>query len=78
MSATFILEKEIPLMPKYYFEAREAVKRLRKDRDGVVSFEYVIVVACIVAAVAAAFPGGIGTGLQNAITAILAQLPGAA
>ena len=31
------------------------LERLRADKDGVVSFEYVIVAACIVAAVAAAF-----------------------
>ena len=38
----------------------ETVKRLGTDKDGVVSFEYVIVAACIVAAVVAAF--GTGTG----------------
>ena len=37
------------------------LERLRTDKDGVVSFEYVIVAACIVAAVAAAF-GGTGAG----------------
>ena len=45
-------------MLKYYVKTREALKRLRTDKDGVVSFEYVIVAACIIAAVAAAF----GTG----------------
>ena len=38
----------------------ETVKRLSTDKDGVVSFEYVIVAACIIGAVAAAF--GTGTG----------------
>ena len=38
-------------MLKYYVKTSEAVKRLRTDKDGVVSFEYVIVAACIVAAV---------------------------
>jgi pilus assembly protein Flp/PilA len=52
----------------------ESVKRLSTDKDGVVSFEYVIVAACVVAAVAAAFGSG-GTGpiqaaLSGAITAI--------
>jgi pilus assembly protein Flp/PilA len=51
-----------------------SVKTLAKDKDGVVSFEYVIVAACIVAAVAAAFgtstASGIGQVLHNAITAI--------
>ena len=52
----------------------EALKHLRADKNGVVSFEYVIVAACIVAAVAAAFgtgtASGIGLTLTNAITAI--------
>ena len=50
------------------------VKTLGKDQDGVVSFEYVIVAACIVAAVAAAFgtstASGIGKVLSTAISAI--------
>ena len=36
----------------------ETVKRLGTDEDGVVSFEYVIVAACVIAVVVAAF----GTG----------------
>ena len=47
-------------MLKYYVKTTEALKRLRTDKDGVVSFEYVIVAACVVAAVVAAF--GTGTG----------------
>ena len=50
-------------MLKYYIKTTEALKRLRTDKDGVVSFEYVIVAACIVGAVAAAF----GTGASGAI-----------
>ena len=42
-------------MLKYYIKTTEALKRLRTDQDGVVSFEYVIVAACIVAAVVAVF-----------------------
>ena len=61
-------------MLKYYIKTTEALKRLRTDKDGVVSFEYVIVAACIVAAVAAAFgtgtAAGIGLVLNTAITAI--------
>ena len=61
-------------MLKYYVKTTEALKRLRKDQDGVVSFEYVIVAACIVAAVVAAFGtecyGAIGTALTAAITTI--------
>ncbi len=68
-------------MLKYYVKAHDLLERLRADKDGVVSFEYVIVAACIVAAVAAAFgtgaTGAIGTALTNAIAAIVAQLPAA-
>ncbi len=68
-------------MLKSYVNTRDLLERLRTDKDGVVSFEYVIVAACIVAAVAAAFgtgaTGAIGTALTNAIAAIVAQLPAA-
>jgi pilus assembly protein Flp/PilA len=61
-------------MLRSFFKTTEALKRMRTDRDGVVSFEYVIVAACIVAAVAAAFgtttASGIGQVLTTAITAI--------
>jgi pilus assembly protein Flp/PilA len=61
-------------MLKCFVRASDLLTRLRKDKDGVVSFEYVIVAACIVAAVAAAFGtttgSGIGLVLSNAITAI--------
>ena len=51
------------------------LKMLRSDEKGVVSFEYVIVAACVVGAVAIAFGtgagGNIATGLSDAITSIL-------
>ena len=47
-------------MLRYYVKVIEALKRLRTDKDGVVSFEYIIVAFCIVAAVAAVFGGGAG------------------
>ena len=54
-------------MLKYYVKASEAVRRLRADKDGVVSLEYVIVAACIIAVVALAFgPAG---PLQGALSA---------
>ena len=60
----------------------ESMKRLSTDEDGVVSFEYIIVAACIIAVVAAAFgtgaAGNIGTALSGAITTILSFLPAAA
>lgn len=61
-------------MLKFYIETREALKQLRTDQDGVVSFEYIIVAVCIVGAVGAVFGGGaggqIGAALTTGITAI--------
>ena len=42
-------------MLKYYIKTTEALKRLRTDNDGVVSFEYIIVAALIIVVVIAAF-----------------------
>ena len=53
-------------MLKYYIKTTEALKRLRTDNDGVVSFEYVIVAACIIAVVSLGF--GTGGPLQTALT----------
>ncbi len=56
-------------MLKFYIKTHQAVERLRTDKDGVVSFEYVIVAACIVGAVVAAFSTGgywpLGTALTH-------------
>ncbi len=61
-------------MLKSCVNTTEALKRLRADQDGVVSFEYIIVAACIIGAVVAAFgtgaTGAIGTALTGGITAI--------
>ena len=56
-------------MLKFYVES---VKRLSTDKDGVVSFEYVIVAACIVGAVAAAFGTVLvaSDGADHGITAV--------
>ena len=70
-------------MLKFYIKTTEALNRLRTDNDGVVSFEYIIVACCIIAAVAAAFGGtGAGTlsgtlksGLTNIATAFTNALP---
>ena len=68
-------------MLKYFVETKEALKRLSKDQDGVVSFEYIIVAACIIGAVSAAFGTGAGgaikTALQGGITAITAAFTAA-
>jgi pilus assembly protein Flp/PilA len=60
-------------MLKYYIKTTEALKRLRTDNDGVVSFEYVIVAALVVGAVGVAFgngTSGIGAILGTGFTAI--------
>jgi len=68
-------------MLKYYVKTTEALKRLRADQDGVVSFEYIIVAACIIGAVVAAFGtgtgGAIATALTGGITAITAAFTAA-
>jgi pilus assembly protein Flp/PilA len=77
-----ILKTRKSLMLKFYVKTSEAVRRLLTDQDGVVSFEYVIVAACIIAVVSLGFGKGgplqtalttaitsIGTALTNAVTA---------
>ena len=64
-------------MLKYYIKSTEALKRLRTDNDGVVSFEYVIVAACIVAAVAAAFGTGTTSGIGAALTTAIGKVTAA-
>ena len=54
-------------MLKYYAKACEAVNRLRTDKDGVVSLEYVIVGACIVAVVITVFQGTGANSLTGAL-----------
>jgi len=63
-------------MLKFYVEM---MKRLSTDEDGVVSLEYVVVAACVVAVVITAFsaggslPGALTTGF-TAITTAMAAL----
>jgi len=65
-------------MLKYHVESTAFLKRLRMDNDGVVSFEYVIVAACIVAVVTVAFgtdaTTGIGKAVADAIAAIAVKV----
>ena len=68
-------------MLKYYVKTTEGLKNLRADQAGVVSFEYIIVAACIIGAVAAAFGtgagGAIATALTGGITAITTKFTAA-
>jgi Flp pilus assembly pilin Flp len=63
-------------MLKCYVKTTEALKRLRGDQDGVVSFEYLIVAACIIAVVSLAFGTGgpLAKAINTAITAISTAL----
>jgi Flp pilus assembly pilin Flp len=61
-------------MLKYYIKSREALLRLRTDNDGVVSFEYVIVAACIVGAVIAVFGTGTAGGIHDALDGVLQKI----
>jgi Flp pilus assembly pilin Flp len=59
-------------MPTFYVKTGDAVKRLCTDQDGVVSFEYVIVAACIIAVVSLGF--GAGGPLQGALNAAITAI----
>ena len=61
-------------MLKFYVEM---MKRLSTDEDGVVSFEYIIVAACIIGAVVAAFGTGAGGAIATALTGGIAAIVGA-
>ena len=63
-------------MLNLYVQVQNLLARLRASQEGVVSFEYVIVAACIVAAVAAAFGGGTGP-IVDALTAGINAISGA-
>ena len=63
-------------MLKYYVKTTEALKRLSRDENGVVSFEYIIVAACIIAVVAVVFGqnGTLQSALNNGLNAISTAL----
>ena len=65
-------------MLKHYINTCEALLRLRTDKDGVVSLEYVIVAACVVTVVIAAFStgGSLPGALTSGFTAITTAMAG--
>jgi pilus assembly protein Flp/PilA len=77
MYATICFVERISSMLKYYVKATAALKRLRSDQDGVVSFEYVIVAVCIIAAVIAAYGTDTQTGIGAALTNGIAKITNA-
>ena len=66
-------------MLKLYVKGSETLRQLRSDAKGVVSFEYVIVAAAIVATVAAVFSatgvGSITAALNTGVGKIIAAMP---
>jgi pilus assembly protein Flp/PilA len=64
-------------MLKFYIHTSEALKALRADKNGVVSFEYVIVAACVVGAVIAAFGTGSTGAIEQALSAVLVKITAA-
>jgi pilus assembly protein Flp/PilA len=61
-------QARISSMLEIYFKAADGLKRLRADQEGLVSFEYMIVAACIITAVSAAFNTGGTVSITNALT----------
>ncbi|WP_439374533.1 hypothetical protein [Bradyrhizobium sp. DASA03120] len=61
-------------MLKYYTKTTGELKRLWTDKDGVVSFEYIIVAFCVVAAVAAVFGTGTSAGIGNALNTAMGHV----
>jgi Flp pilus assembly pilin Flp len=55
-------------MLKYYTKTKEALKRLRTDYDGVVSFEYIIVATCIIIVVIAVYNGTGANSISGALS----------
>ncbi|WP_025031912.1 Flp family type IVb pilin [Bradyrhizobium sp. DOA9] len=61
-------------MLKHYIKTTEALKQLRKDQDGVVSFEYIIVAAAVITVVIGFFAGTGSTSLTAALTAAVGKV----
>ena len=64
-------------MLKYYIKATDAMKRLRADHDGVVSFEYIIVATCIVIVVIAVYNGTGANSISGALSSGIGKITGA-
>ena len=62
-------------MLRYYVKTTEALKRLRTDKDGVVSLEYVIVGACVCAVVLASVSGTGTNTLSGALNTGFGRSP---
>jgi Flp pilus assembly pilin Flp len=69
----FILD----MLLNYFIKTTEALKRLRADTDGVVSFEYIIVATFIVIIVIAVYSGAGGNSISGALSSGLAKIAAA-
>jgi hypothetical protein len=69
-------EKE-PQMLKFCVKIGEAVQRLRTDKDGVISFEYVVLAACIVGVVLLVFGTGNTSVMYQALNNAINTIAGA-
>jgi hypothetical protein len=67
-------QRRIPPMLRYRVKSADALKRLRTDKDGVMSFEYVMVAACIVGSVSAVFGTNAGGAVASGISTIGAAI----
>ena len=67
-------------MLKYYVKASDLLQRLRTDKDGTVSWEYILVAALVIVAVGTAFgPGATGAvevALKTGIATIVTSFNG--
>jgi hypothetical protein len=62
-------------MLKYYVKAGDLLEGLRRDKDGIASFEYIIVSVCIITTAGAAFSSAAGGGvIQNALATGIGNL----
>jgi pilus assembly protein Flp/PilA len=64
-------------MLKYFIKTTETLKRLRADQDGVVSFEYIIVAACVITIVITFFTGPGNTSISAALNTAVGKITAA-
>ena len=64
-------------MLKYYAKTKEALRRLRTDHDGVVSFEYIIVATCIVIVVIAVYSSTGANSISGTLSSGFAKIAAA-
>ena len=77
--ATIPPNEGIPLMLKSWIKIGDLLERLRADKDGMASFEYILVALCVIGAVGSAFSPGVGgsavtTALTSGIATVAALL----